>query len=236
MKIRVESIVGLVFLLCGMGIMGLGHMIDKNNKEFAETAVPVTAVISEIESYRDSDGDRHHRTYVTYEFDGKMYENVSLGYYSSGMYIGKQEDILCNPDAPHEIQSPKGNKFGFWISLIMGNVFAIVGGGLFLAPIIKTTKKNKIMQDGKTIWGTVEKSEINTHYSVNGDHPWVLYCRYEDSFANKTYRFKSDNLWFDPSFIYNEGDSIQIIVDPNDYSKYRVVVDASKMGEIIDYT
>ncbi len=236
MKNNVGNIVGFVFFLCGIGIMFLGNFLNNNNKEFAKTAVPVTAVISEIETYRDSDGDISHRSYVTYEFGGNVYEDVSLGYYSSGMHVGKNVDILCNPNEPYDIQSPEGAKFGVWMSFIMGAIFAVVGGALFFVPLVKKAEGNKLMETGKTIWGVVEKVEINTNYSVNGEHPWVLYCRYEDSFADRTYRFKSDNLWFDPSFIYNEGDSIQIIVDPNDYSKHRVIVDESKMGEIIDYT
>lgn len=236
MKINVASIVGFVFFLSGIGVMFFGNFLNNNNKKFAETAVPVTAVISEIESYRDSDGDRHHSAYVTYEFGGNIYEDVSLGYYSSGMYVGKNVDILCNPNAPYDIQSPEGAKFGTWMSFGMGAVFAIVGGAIFIGPIVKKVSDNNLVSEGKTLWGVVEKVEINTHYSMNGEHPWVLYCRYEDSFTNRTYRFKSDNLWFDPSFIYNEGDSIQIIVDPNDYSKHKVIVDESKMGEIIDYT
>lgn len=236
MKIRVESIVGLIFFVCGTGVMFLGFFLNNNSKEFAETAVPVSAVISEIETYRDSDGDISHHAYVSYEFGGKKYEDVSLGYYSSSMREGKTIDILCNPYAPYEIQSPEGMEFAFWICFGMGAIFAVVGGGLFVAPLLKNVKDNRLMETGKTIWGVVESVGINTNYSVNGEHPWVLYCKYEEDYSGRVYRFKSDNLWFDPSFIYNEGDSIQIIVNPNDYSKHKVIVDESKMAEIVDYT
>ena len=79
---------------------------------------------------------------------------------------------------------------------------------------------------------------MNTGYSVNGRHPYVIYCAYEDEYNNTVYYFKSENLWYDPSFRFAIGSEIDVYVDPKDYSKN--YVDTEKNyghgSRIVDFT
>lgn len=53
--------------------------------------------ITRIESYRDSDDELHHAVYVTYEYEGNMYEDVRINSYSSRMSKGKKFPCIVTP-------------------------------------------------------------------------------------------------------------------------------------------
>ena len=59
---------------------------------------------------------------------------------------------------------------------------------------------------------------------------------YKDDYYDRIYRFKSDNLWTDPSLILQSGDDIKVYVDEKDYSCYHVDIESIFNGKIIDYT
>ena len=75
-----------------------------------------------------------------------------------------------------------------------------------------------------------------TGYTVNGKNPYIIYCTYKDDYYDRIYRFKSDNLWTDPSLILQSGDDIKVYVDEKDYSCYHVDIESIFKGKIIDYT
>ena len=77
------ALVGTIFVIAGIFWMISGI-------RFRENAAEVMAVISEIDTYRDSDGDTNHKVYVNYSYDGNTYNDIPLGEYSSGMYEGKE--------------------------------------------------------------------------------------------------------------------------------------------------
>ncbi|MCI9071530.1 MAG: hypothetical protein HFH80_01760 [Lachnospiraceae bacterium] len=51
---------------------------------FRPTAVKVSSVITGITYHRDSDGDTSHNVLVNYSHDGRDFENMRMGFYSSG--------------------------------------------------------------------------------------------------------------------------------------------------------
>ena len=65
------AVIGAVFFVIGIFIC----ILMFNTKGKIET----TGVITEITSYRDSDGDRRHNVYVAYEVDGREYESETTG-------------------------------------------------------------------------------------------------------------------------------------------------------------
>ena len=100
----------------------------------------------------------------------------------------------------------------------------------------KSSKRKKLIDAGHSIYATVDSIDINTSYSVNGRHPFVIYCSYKDEYKDVIYRFKSDNLWTDPSQVIEPGSEIRIYVDGTDFSKYHVDTESLLAGKIIDYT
>ncbi len=77
-KNKAVSIVFCIFAIVGTLLVGIGIILLLSGGRFRQRAVEVDAVINEIQSYRDSDGDYCHRVYVNYTYGGKEYENIYL--------------------------------------------------------------------------------------------------------------------------------------------------------------
>lgn len=189
------AIVGLIFAIIGIVCLISGQ-------QFKKTAIKIDGIITEIDTYRDSDGDTRHRTYVTYDYDGTQYDNISLGSYSSGMYEGQTLELLCDPNNPGRVRTTGSNYLLFGIFFGMGLTFMLIGGIPILISIRKRSKHKKLLQTGRVLSAVIEDMQENTNYSVNGRHPYIIYCTYTDEFTGITYRFKSDNLWHNPGGIF----------------------------------
>lgn len=225
-----------IFAIVGIGLFIGGFAWLSKGMEFKQNAVEVTAEIVDIETYRDSDGERQHRPYITYSFNGTTYADRPLNSYSSDMYIGQEITILCNPDEPGRAMTNMSIYLGSGIQLGMGLIFALVGIAPIVTSIVKSARQKKIIQNGQVLQATVDNIVWNTSYSVNGRHPFVIYCTYKDEYRDISYRFKSNNLWSDPSPIFPIGSYIDVYVNPKDYSQYHVNAEKTLDAKIIDYT
>lgn len=223
------GVIGLVFV-----IAGIFWIVSVNN--FKKIAVETVAEITTIDTYRDSDGDRHHTVYVDYSYDGTSYDHVSLGFYSSNMYEGKEIELLLDPNNPRKISAKDEGYFGGIIFIIMGTVFGGVGLISLISSIKRNSKKKKLLEQGYYVVAIVESIDVNTSYTVNGRHPYLIYCVYQDPYSGMLYRFKSENLWTNPESVIQPGYGITVYVMPNDFSTYYVDVESIFQGNIVDYT
>ncbi len=152
------------------------------------------------------------------------------------MYEGKKITLLVDPDDPAKVST------GF-ITVFVGAIFAGMGvifGLIGIIPLVmikrRSATKKKIIASGNFLWGTVVHIDYNTSYSVNGQHPYVVYCTYKDEYKDIVYRFKSENIWTNPEYALSQGSTVCIYVDKEDYSKYYVDVESVLQGKVIDYT
>lgn len=228
------AIIFVVFGLVGIGLLIGGFIFLGSSLQFRKTAVEVTGTISEMQAHRHSDGDVTYTVWVSYDYGGQTYEHMPLGYYSSSMFIGKEILLLVDPDQPTHMTSAAGDVLGYGLLLGMGLVFTLVGFIPMTVMLSRSAKGKKLLQSGKRLQATVERIDINLSVTYNGRHPYVVYCTYWDAYKDVTYRFKSKNMMQEPG--YAPGDSIEVYVDPNDYSKYMVNVDTPANPKVIDYT
>lgn len=224
-----------VFLIAGVGMLIGGIFLLMSTLRFKETAIEISGEITRIDSTYDNDGDEHCSVFVSYEYSGERYENVRLNSYSSSMYEGKKISLYCDPENPRHIQAGSMLYFAPIFLLAMGTVFALVGGGILIPTITAISNRKKIREQGISIYATVEEIAYDTSITVNGRHPFALYCIYRDDYKDVTYRFKSGKLWIDPSTVFPVGSMIEVKVDANDYSKYYVNAEEVEK-KIIDYT
>lgn len=222
------GIVGLIMLVGGGAFLLHGYRYQNN-------ADPVDAIITAIETYRDNDGDTHHTAFASYTYEGESYE-VELNTYSADMREGAPYTLYCTPDNPGNPVSATSEYIMGGFLLFMGIIFFLIGFIPFVNAIRQKAKQNKLLQNGLTLQATVEYSDYDTSFSVNGRHPFVIYCTYEDIYKNVTYRFKSKHIWTDPSEVFPDGSTIDVLVDPTDYSKYYVNAEEKISERIIDYT
>ena len=114
----------MIFVIVGVIIIivAFTSLNQQNNFE------PTTGVIKDIQEFEelDADGDRTYSYEVTvdYKVDGKAYTSV-MNDYKNGFEVGKEIDILYDPDDPNVIVS-KGK--GHVIYLFAIGALAIVIG------------------------------------------------------------------------------------------------------------
>lgn len=122
------------------------------------------------------------------------------------------------------------------IPLFMGIIFSLVG----FIPLIISAKKNKrqknLLTNGRVLYATVDEITWNGSMTVNGQNPYLILCSYKDEYQDVIYRFKSNNLWIDPIHVFPVGSTIEVYVDPNDYSNYYVNAEKTIEAKIVDYT
>lgn len=226
----------LIFGLAGLGMLIGGFVFMSNSLRFQSTAVEVIGVITDIRTYRDSDGDTSHTVLVSYSYNGQSFDDVPLNYYSSGMYEGKEIPLSVDPEAPGHMVSKFGSTFSYVMLLGIGLIFGAVGFIPLIRMLIRHISGKRLEANGQVLRATVERIDFNSAITYNGRHPYIIYCTYYDAYKDVTYRFKSKNLMADPSFDYAPGTAIDVYVDPQDYSKYQVKVEQNPNPKLIDYT
>ena len=225
-----------IFGLVGLVMCIIGICIIVSGKRFEAVAQTVTGTIAAIESYRDADGERHYRAYVDYAYQGRKYTDVRLNYYSSGMFEGDEIVLKIDPQNPRNVRAKNSYLVAGVILLGMGVVFLLVGIIPTIIGIRKATREKELRKNGKILYATVEQIGINEGYTVNGRHPFVIYCSYTDEFSGVIYRFKSNNIWTNPEPVLQEGSEIRVFVDSSDYSQYYVDAESHMQNKVIDYT
>lgn len=224
-----------IFIIVGICILVAGIFWLMSAIRFKENGAAVPGVITRIESHYDSKGENSHTVFVSFEYGGSVYSDVRLNSYSSSMYEGKEITLYCDPDNPRRIQVDSMLYFGPGILMGIGFVFVLIGGGILIPMVVRSLKGKKVRELGKSIYAIVEQIGYNTNFSVNGAHPYVIYCTYRDDYRDITYRFKSGNLWSDPSVVFPVGSTIEVKVMENDYSSYFVNTEELDR-RVIDYT
>lgn len=221
-------IFGIVFLAVGIGVLYSGIRFRKN-------AVETRAVITDIQTYRSGD-DTHHSVWVEYEYEGKVYKDIRLNEYNSGMYTGKEITILVDPKNPQKASTKYGLLFVGGVFALMGGIFSCVGIIPIIVGIKRSSLHKQLIAGGRSIFAKVESITHNTSYRVNGRSPYVVYCTYQDEYKGVVYRFKSDNIWQNPEYFLQPGSEIRVYVNGEDYSKYYVDVESMIENKVIDYT
>lgn len=209
------GITGLALLIAGGFCLGSGI-------RYSQTAEPVSAVITTINTHYDTGNDIDHDVYVTYTYDGQTYEDVRLNFWSSDMNEGDNITLYCKPDTPAKPHSVSPNYLIGTLLLFMGFCFFLIGIYNWIIFFKKKKRKKNVLQNGIHILATVDYISVDTSLRVNGDSPFVIYCIYEDEYTNTTYEFKSEQFWNDPEEVFPLGSTIDVTVDPNDYSQYHV--------------
>lgn len=217
----IQFILPTIFIAVGLLIIILGIYLNIENSKFMKTALQTEAEITNITTHRDSDGDTTHSVDVVFYVNGKEYEG-ELGSYSSNMYEGKAITVYYDPQNPNNFRSDNSNIASF-ILIPIGGIFFIVGS-FTLYRYIKSTSLKKLKEYGRRIDAKIDDVSLNTNYSVNGRHPYIIDCSYFNEIEDKVYSFTSQNIWtnIQPIIDAKNITTIPVYIDENDSSKYFV--------------
>jgi len=221
---RMITIVSAVFALVGLIIIVVGAAITISNQYFLRTAVEATAVITDIYTTRNSDGDTLYTVYVRFYVNDDEYVG-QLGVWHSGMAIGQSVKIYYDPDNPYRFRSEIG--IVLIVSLLLfGSIFLLVSFILFYRMKKRIRLSKSLLRDGQKVMAAfcdVEEGNL----MMNGRTSFKLVCEYNDSFGQNSRLFKSENIWDNPLSFRDRQTmpAVPVYVNYNDYSKYYVDVD-----------
>ena len=231
---KVENLIWIIFFGIGLIFVIIGIVICANIFNY-KNKVETTGIITEIGSYRDLYGQRENSVYVEYTVDGRVYESALNGY-SSNFYEGKEIEIYYDINNPSKI-GVKSIDLVFLIFPGIGSIFLVIGGvGIIIKGRRKALEK-KLMSYGDKVFAKIIDVCNNTRYTVNGRHPYVIICQWNNEIDGKEYIFKSGNLWFDPTFAIEQKniDTLPVYIDMKNKKKY--VIDISILAdEVVDLT
>lgn len=222
---KILNIVSGLFLAIGVIMLVVAYVVHSNYEDFKSHADLVEAKIVDM-----SGTSQNPKVMIVYEYGDETYGPALLGGYSSSMYVGGTVEVYVDRENPSDFSW--GSGIAQTILLILGLVFAGIGGGIFLVRAISGSGAKRLVKEGDKLVGKVEGVSQNTAVFINGQHPWVVTCVWTKS-NGEIYRFKSKNIYTDPMDSFRPGDDIIIYVDRNNMKKYYVDVD-QKMSKIHD--
>lgn len=227
-------IIGAVFSLVAavMIFVSVGTRISWN--KFSETAVSVTAEITDIQVRRErrhsSTGSRsrnttttYHDVYVEYDYNGQHYSE-KLGYYYSGMAEGDEITILIDPNDPRKSMTDPGIVTAVcWIFVF---VFGGIGAAFLIVELRKGAYINRLIRDDKFVYAEYTGEEPS-NMSVNKVRYNQSVFTYDSGFGiTTTFRSHPHHPSESP---YHEGDTVKVYVDmQKDANKH--YVSSGKIG------
>lgn len=215
------ALFGGIFALVGLGLLIGGIIWFTSTKKFISNADVVSATITEIDTYRDSDGDYHHSVFVAYEYNGRNYD-VYLPEYSSSMYEGKKISVYVDPDNPGKVRGKSMAYLGPIMLMGMGGVFSAIGLPIFFVGIKKQGKKKRLLAEGERRYATIVGSG-RTNVKINGRYLHYVDCEYQDPYSGMKYLYRGGQLREDPYHLM--GVQVPVYVDRNDPSQYYVAAE-----------
>lgn len=190
-----------IFLACfGIGYIIIGFVFGYVFKIPEEDQVETIAVITRMDSRRASDGDTTYDVWVKYEVKGKTYEQ-KIGSYDSSYYVGKIIEIIYDKNDPGRVQAKGAYVLFGLIFSGLGIVFALLGIRGLLSGVLGKNKREKIKQTRTMIYAKYDGVDVNTALQVNGQSPFGIVCSWLNPEDNKTYIFRSENLYYNPQSI-----------------------------------
>jgi hypothetical protein len=222
---KVLYILGSVFLIIGVLLLIISGLVFAISQKFYSVAQTTEAIITDIVVTRDIDNGRNYDVYIDYEIDGTKYDDVRIKYYNSSMDIGDTITVYYDPSNPSEVRMKMGSVIVLLVLVPIGVVFSIVGILLFSIAHRKKKKIEHLKETGRRIYVEVNGVVINNSTRINGKSPYRIECSWLDENTGKTYLYKSENIWFDPTNLVI-GTQLPAYVDPNNLMDHYIDISA----------
>jgi hypothetical protein len=235
MKVNLPSpLLSAICFLVGIATLIGGFFVYRSNQQFLQSSLKSTGTVTGLDLKQSSDSSSY---YPVVQF--RTLENQVINFTSSAgsnpasYQVGETVEVNYNPTNP---TSAKINDFTTnWLTVLilgfMGAIFSFVG---VITPVNKIRfdrKKKWLLQNGKRISSEFQKIEINTSYSVNGSHPYIIVSQWHDTETRTMHIFKSENIWYNPEkFVTNK--NIDVLVDSKNYKKYYMDINFLPRSEL----
>lgn len=222
MKRNPSLLLSIIFFLIGIGMIIGGIFAYRSNQQFLQSSLKSTGTVTGLDLRHSSDSSSYHPVVQFRTLENQVINfTSSVGSNPASYQVGETVEVNYNPTSPN---SAKINDFtSNWLTVLilglMGTLFSFLGA-IFPVNIIRFSRKKKwLLQNGKRISSEFQKIEINTSFSVNGSHPYIIVSQWHDTETRTMYIFKSENIWYNPEkFVNNK--TIDVLVDSKNYKRY----------------
>lgn len=212
---NIDNVVWIIFLCMGILFFVISGVIYSADYIPEENRVETVATIESITEYDDD-----YDVLISYKVNNKKYI-ANLSSYSSSYYEGKEIVVYYDINNPAKIVDTTS----IIVMLVfcgVGTVFIIIAV-VFIAlkykrkRIIQNLKENGLILNAQYLY-----VKTNLLYRVNNRHPFNIYCESNELFDGQTHKFKSENIWYDPTNIINDNNinHFKVYVNPNNYKQY----------------
>ena len=182
--------VGLFFLIAGIYLL-----FESNTEGMIETKATIINIESDCFGYDDD--DCHHQTTISYRVNGREYTKT-LSEYSSSYYEGKEITVNIDKNNPDKVITDV-SKFLSLIFVGLGGVLTLAGGIGFFVMIKNKSKAKKLKEAGNFLPIPISEVRLNQNLTVNGVNPYNIICYWLNPADGIEYKFKSENLYFNPN-------------------------------------
>lgn len=221
---KLLTILGAIFTVIGAIVLTIGIALFVSTNQKYAAGETVQAQIDRIDVYRTRNGtgsnsstSTNYDVYVSYEYDGKSYDDVLLNSYDGSMYEGEQLELLVDPERPGNVAVP-----GFATMTLAGfggsgALCLVTGLSLLIVPRVRRRRVGNLKQTGKRLDATVQEVTVLDNRTFNGVPGRQVRCTYKEGGQN--YRFTSACAYWPVEDALHAGDHIDVYVNPNDYAK-----------------
>lgn len=222
----------VIFGAIGVAVLIYSFVERKNESEFFDNGIPITAIISEIETYqsKDSNGNiqTEHYVYVDYEVNYQSYSHIFAGEWKQGMQEGDTIEVFYIPDEPSEVRFYYEVDQKYNDLMIIAIFFIVVSSLPLLVSLLLKCKGNRnkeLIDTGRCVWATIKSIEADYHSTTNGEHPFWVVCEEINEAEDTIYRYTSHKVYEDLTYRIKPGDHVAIYIDPKNPDRYYVNLD-----------
>lgn len=207
------AVFGVIFVIAGGFWLG-------SDKEFFNNAEQTVGTVEEV--FTDSDGVMH--PIVRYTAEGSEYVQ-RLNSSSSSFKIGDEIDVFFLADDP---QNARADSFsGGIVFIVVGSVFAFAGLIGIAVRSVSKMKRESLINSGERVSSVITDVRFMENITVNGVHPYKIYCDSDRVPEMQGKPFVSKNIYF-PVSRDVVGKYISVYVDSKNPCKYIVDTDELK--------
>jgi hypothetical protein len=231
---RAITIIKYVFTLVGVAMLAGALLAYRHTSAFLADAARAEGIVVEVIHQRSSDSSTYKPVVQFTTADGRQVEFTSdVGSSPPAHARGDKVAVLYRPASP--AQARIDGFLDLWLlpTILggMGAVFALIGGGFFVAGPLGRRKVERLRTTGRRIEADFQGVELNRSVSVNDRSPFRVVAQWQDPATSNLHLFRSEDLWFDPtSFITQR--RLTVFIDGDDPRRYHV--DLSFLPKVVD--
>jgi hypothetical protein len=224
---NVVRLVQRVFLSVGVAMLAASVYLAHGTQRFLGRATERPGVVVELVESRSnsSNGGTSYTPRVAYTgLDGEAHQLVP-GYSSNppSHAVGEAVTVLLDPQGgqPPRLRGFMSLWFAPTLAAGLGSVFLLVGGTMAALGWRSERRANWLREHGQPVEARVEGVERNQNVRLNGRHPFVVVCQWQNPQTREVHVFRSRNLGFDPA-PYLDRKLLRVFIDPQRPSRHLV--------------